>query len=90
MVQEQSAQAMCRPYPGWFGDVDTRLVAAVQSGAGARCHEAANLLQSYLVCAEVYRMRLQRRKEKAQEAWSTLQQAKVKLRKFLCECRACS
>lgn len=75
--------------PAWFGAVDTRLIAAVQGGAGARCHEAANLLQAYYNCAQVYRLRLQRRKEQAQEAWSTLQQARTRLRKFLSECQVC-
>jgi hypothetical protein len=32
--------------------VDTRLVAAVQRGAGANCHEAAGLLQQYYLCIE--------------------------------------
>src|SRR3954466_15187352 len=32
--------------------IDTRLVAAVQRGAGARCHEAAGLLQQYYLCVE--------------------------------------
>jgi hypothetical protein len=27
--------------------VDTRLIAAVQAAAGARCHEAASLVQAY-------------------------------------------
>ena len=72
--------------PGWRGFVDTRLVAAVQGGAGARCHEAANLLQTYYNCAEVYRVRLQRSAERAQQAWCVLQQAKVRLRQFLTEC----
>jgi hypothetical protein len=30
--------------------IDTRLVAAVQRGAGAHCHEAAGLLQQYYFC----------------------------------------
>jgi len=31
----------------WKGEIDTRLVAAVQARAGSRVHEAAGLLNSY-------------------------------------------
>ena len=87
MLGQQSDRAeACNNVPGWFGEVDTRLVAAVQGGAGARCHEAANLLQTYYNCAEVYRIRQQRNAERAQQAWCVLQQAKVRLRQFLTEC----
>ena len=87
MLGQQSNRAgACDTVPGWFGEVDTRLVAAVQGGAGARCHEAANLLQTYYNCAEVYRVRQQRNAERAQQAWCVLQQAKVRLRQFLTEC----
>jgi hypothetical protein len=41
------------PVRGAVGpQVDTRLVAAVQRGAGANCHEAAGLLQQYYLCVE--------------------------------------
>ncbi len=87
MLQQQTDRAgTCGTTSGWIGEVDTRLVAAVQGGAGARCHEAANLLQAYYNCAEVYRVRLQRSAERAPQAWCVLQQAKVKLRQFLTEC----
>jgi hypothetical protein len=39
-------------------DLDTRLIAAVQTRGGARCHRAANLLRSYYMCADVCRSRL--------------------------------
>ena len=38
---------------GWKGEIDTRLVAAVQSRAGSRVHEAAGLLNSYYLWSGV-------------------------------------
>jgi hypothetical protein len=64
--------------------MNTRLVAAVQSRAGARCHTSANLLQCYYFCAEVYRVQLRNNDPVATEAARRgMQQAEVRLREFL-------
>lgn len=64
--------------------VNTRLVAAVQARAGARCHQSANLLSTYYLCADVYRMRMGRGDASSSaEAWRTLKQAEQRLREFL-------
>ena len=64
--------------------LNTRLVAAVQSRAGARCHESANLLQAYYFRAEVYRMQLRNKNSVAAEAARrSVHQAEVRLRQFL-------
>ena len=69
---------------GFLGCVNTRLVAAVQSNAGALCHRSANLLHAYYLCADVYRMRLGRGDADAAEAARRqLTQAEAMLRKFL-------
>jgi hypothetical protein len=63
---------------------NTRLIAAVQTKAGARCHESANLLQAYYFRADVYRMQLRNKDAVAAEAARrSVQQAEVLLRKFL-------
>jgi hypothetical protein len=65
---------------------NTRLVAAVQTKAGAHCHESANLLQAYYFRADVYRMQLRNKDAVAAEAARrSVQQAEVLLRKFLTE-----
>jgi hypothetical protein len=64
--------------------MNTRLVAAVQSRAGARCHTSANLLQCYYFCAEVYRVQLRNNDPVAAEAARrSMQRAEVRLREFL-------
>jgi hypothetical protein len=63
---------------------NTRLVAAVQTKAGAHCHESANLLQTYYFCAEVYRVQLRSNDAVPTDAARrSVQQAEVRLRKFL-------
>jgi hypothetical protein len=64
--------------------INSRLVAAVQTHAGARCHESANLLSNYYLSADVYRRRLGRGDRTAADAaWLTLKQAEIRLREFL-------
>jgi len=64
--------------------MNTRLVAAVQSRAGARCHTSANLLQCYYFCAEVYRVQLRNNGPVAAEpARRGMQRAEARLREFL-------
>jgi hypothetical protein len=72
-----------RPTP--LAVVNTRLVAAVQSRAGARCHESANLLHTYYLCADVYRSRARRGDDAAavDAAWQMLKRAEVRIREFL-------
>jgi len=63
---------------------NTRLIAAVQTKAGARCHESANLVQAYYFRADVYRMQLRNKDAVAAEAARRkVQQAEVHLRRFL-------
>jgi hypothetical protein len=73
-------------FDGSIPTLDTRLIAAVQAAAGARCHEAANLLQTYYLSTEAFRM-LSRRGQSpaADEARILCQAAKVRLRDFLAE-----
>ena len=65
--------------------VNTRLVAAVQTRSGARCHESANLLQTYYMCADVYRKRVGRGAgaDAVDAARRRMQQIEVRLREFL-------
>ena len=64
--------------------VNTRLVAAVQTRSGARCHESANLLSAYYMCADVYQRRVGRGDVSAADAArQTLKQVEVRLREFL-------
>jgi hypothetical protein len=64
--------------------VNTRLVAAVQTRAGARCHQSANLLSAYYLSADVYRKRCGRGDDAAASAaWRTFKQAEIQLRHFL-------
>jgi hypothetical protein len=66
--------------------LDTRLVAAVQAAAGARCHEAANLLQTYYMSTEACRVVCRRGDSPAAaEARALCLAAKVRLRDFLAE-----
>lgn len=67
---------------------DLRLIAAVQRHAGARCHESANLLHCYGLCAESYRQAFDQHDEAgSQPALESLERSEVNLRKFLWECR---
>lgn len=67
---------------------DLRLIAAVQRYAGARCHESANLLHCYGLCAESYRQTVDQHDEgERRPALESLQRSEVNLRKFLWECR---
>lgn len=67
-------------------DIDTRLVAAVQVAAGARCHQAAGLLQAYYFAAERFnraRTAFGDEAAAADRARRLLLDAKVRLRDFL-------
>jgi hypothetical protein len=69
-------------------DLDTRLIAAVQNSAGARCHRSANLLYSYYLCADVYRSRLRHGDADASNAArQRFQESENRLREFLFSCR---
>ena len=68
-------------------NIDRHLVAKVQSSAGARCHESANLLNCYYLSAQVYQGALEHKdNEEAQWALKFLQDSEVNLRKFLFQC----
>ena len=68
-------------------NLDTRLIAAVQTRAGARCHQAASLLHGYYMCAEVYRAKQRRGdRELVQAALGRLQECERRLRDFLTAC----
>lgn len=75
-----TAQGTC----GSVGGIDTRLVAAVQTRAGARVHEAAGLLNGYYLWAGLLdraeRLHDQRMIE---TAVPQVRRAKVRLRRFL-------
>ena len=64
--------------------MDSKLVAAVQRLAGARCHRAANLLNCYGLCFEAYR---QAQEAEIAKATRELDDSEVNLRKFLFQCR---
>lgn len=69
-------------------NIDRQLIAAVQINAGARCHESANLLNCYQLCAQVYRDAIDCQDEEEVEwALKILQDSEVKLRMFLFQCR---
>jgi hypothetical protein len=68
--------------------IDTRLVAAVQRGAGARCHEAAGLLQTYYLCVENCRVDMDSPETGyavTTASWALLQRSKVQLRALISE-----
>jgi hypothetical protein len=75
----------CDVLPG----LDTRLIAAVQRGAGARCHEAANLLYAYYLWTDVVRQMAAAGETgpDADDARQQVQNAKVRLRAFLTAAR---
>ena len=68
--------------------IDSHLVADVQKHAGARCHEAANLLNCYTLLAELHRRAISTQdSEAARSAHDMITDAEVNLRKFLFQCR---
>ena len=75
------------------GDVDQihldhRLVAAVQANAGAHCHRAANLLQSYLFSLHLHREAIEANsREEASAAMAVARASEIDLRKFLARAR---
>jgi hypothetical protein len=87
MVSAKPIKANKGEVDGSTATLDTRLVAAVQAAAGARCHEAANLLQTYYMSTEAYRVtsRQGNSPAAAAEARALCQAAKVRLRDFLAE-----
>jgi hypothetical protein len=69
--------------------LDTRLIAAVQTRGGGRCHQAAGLLNAYYLCGEVYRRASCRASAEAvevAEARRALCQSEDRLRNFLSAC----
>jgi hypothetical protein len=69
-------------------NVDVMLVSAVQTHAGARCHEAANLLSYYTLCAELHRRAVDHQNaDEAQSSRVLLEESEVELRKFLFQVR---
>ena len=69
-------------------NVDVQLISAVQTHAGARCHEAANLLACYSFWADLHRQAL--RDHDARQARTSrggLEESEVSLRRFLFQCR---
>lgn len=68
--------------------IDSRLVAAVQINAGARCHEAANLLNCYRLASRAYALSVScQNRDTAVEDLELIEQSERALRKFLFECR---
>lgn len=64
--------------------VDSRLLAAVQARAGARCHEAAGLSQSYVSWAHCLHLAARRGDATALEhARRQVAEARAQLRRFL-------
>ena len=67
--------------------IDTRLVAAVQTNAGARSHESGNLLQYYYLAACVYEIAFSRHDgQDADCASQAFEESEVALRRFLFQC----
>jgi hypothetical protein len=63
--------------------IDSRLVSAVQVNAGARCHEAANLLHCYGMASRAYELAACGDDGAAED----FKQSERALRRFLFECR---
>jgi hypothetical protein len=75
--------------PTYRVELDTRLIAAVQSRAGARCHLSANLIHSYYLCADVYRSKLrQGNVDASKAARQRFQDSENRLREFLFAARS--
>lgn len=69
-------------------NTDNGLIAAVQSHAGARCHESASLLNAYHLSALAYQASMKRQdRETAMSMLEIFQEAERKLRAFLYQCR---
>jgi hypothetical protein len=68
--------------------VDDGLIAAVQSHAGARCHESASLLNAYQLSALAYQASMkQHDTDTARSMLEIFKEAERKLRAFLFQCR---
>jgi hypothetical protein len=73
--------------PGPF-NVDLQLVAAVQTHAGARCHEAGTLLNCYTLWAELNQQAVRTHNVRDERASRTiLEKTEVDLRRLLFQCR---
>jgi hypothetical protein len=69
-------------------NMDARLVAAVQVQAGARSHEAGDLLASYELWAELHRQAVDAHHEaEARESRDVLTETEADLRRLLYQCR---
>jgi len=67
--------------------LDTRLIAAVQTRAGSRCHRSANLLHGYYMSADAYRLKFRNGDAVAADyAGRRMQQSEDRLREFLGSC----
>jgi len=67
---------------------NTRLIAAVQNGAGARCHEAANYLAMYKLYAHMHHAAItQNQTAKADLAARQMRQSEQALRQLLLDLR---
>jgi hypothetical protein len=81
MTQTASGSLAASPFAL---QLDTRLIAAVQSRAGARCHQSGNLLHSYYLCADLCRCRIKRGDAEASKAaWKRFLEIENRLREFL-------
>ena len=68
--------------------LDTRLISSVQNGAGASCHRSANLLFSYYLSADAYRLKLRKGDADAsRNARQRFQESENRLRDFLFSCQ---
>ena len=68
--------------------IDGRLISAVQINAGARCHEAANLLNCYGLASQAYAMSVSREDgDAAARELKVLEESECALRRFLFRCR---
>jgi hypothetical protein len=77
------------PFPVAAASVslDSRLIAAVQTRAGARCHRSANLLHGYYMSADAYRLKLRTGDAAAADyARRRMQLSEDRLREFLSSC----
>jgi hypothetical protein len=76
------------PSPAGFPlRLDTQLIAAVQTRAGARVHESAGLLNAYRLSVDCYRLMLRKGDARATaEARVSCDQSEVRLRRFLASC----
>jgi hypothetical protein len=85
--EDQAGRAMTNiALPAAFHvELDTRLIAAVQTQAGARCHRSANLLHSYYLCADVYKAKMRKGDlDASRVARQRFQESENRLREFLC------